>query len=428
MDATSVAVVGAGLAGLRAADRLAAAGHDVAVFEAESTVGGRVRTHREGPYRFDRGFQVLFTSYPELREAVPLEQLDLRTFPPGAVVCRPNHRATLADPLRDPTKAIETAFSRDITVGDKLRVLGLARHLRGESPDAIATPGDATIEAYLRERGFSRRFVANFAAPFFGGITLDRSLQTSSRVFEFAFSMLARGRAAVPADGMGALPALLADQARENGATIHTETPVEAVQTDGDGVDLVTADGTHEVAAAIVAADPPTSARLTGVDAIPTTGRACVTQYLRLPSSSPLADQSHIHLNAAGEIPNQVAVMSAVAPEYAPDDEVLLAATTLGERTESDDDLFETTRGVLRGWYPEASFEALEHLHTERCPFAQFDQPPGFAERLPDVRAPEGAVYLAGDYTRGSSINGAVESGRLAAEAVLDDLTPERPR
>ncbi|MFB6124834.1 MAG: NAD(P)/FAD-dependent oxidoreductase [Halanaeroarchaeum sp.] len=427
MDARRVAVVGAGLAGLRATDRLADA-HEVTVFEAESTVGGRVRTRREGPYRFDRGFQVLFTSYPELRDAVPLEQLDLRAFPPGAVVCRPNHRATVADPLRDPANAVETAFSRDLTIGDKLRVLGLARDLRGTSPEAIRHHDDRTIEAYLSERGFSRRFVEHFAAPFFGGITLDRSLQTSSRVFEFVFSMLATGRAAVPADGMGALPALLVGQAREKGARIQTETPVESVRATDGGAELVTAERTHTVDAVVVAADPPTSARLTGVGAIPTTGRACVTQYLRLPASSPLADQAHIHLNAGGKIPNQIAVLSAVAPEYAPDDEALLAATTLGDREESDDELFETAQGVLRQWYPEASFEALDLLHTERCPFAQFDQPPGVADRLPDVRAPDGAVYLAGDYTRGSSINGALESGRLAAEAVLDDLTRERPR
>jgi monoamine oxidase len=40
---------------------------------------------------------------------------------------------------------------------------------------------------------------------------------------------------------------------------------------------------------------------------------------------------------------------------------------------------------------------------------------------LPDVRDPDGRVYLAGDYTRWSSIQGALESGRVAAEAAAAD-------
>ncbi|MBI5087387.1 MAG: FAD-dependent oxidoreductase, partial [Actinobacteria bacterium] len=41
-----VVVIGAGLAGLRCATDLVAAGHDVVVLEARSRVGGRVWSHR----------------------------------------------------------------------------------------------------------------------------------------------------------------------------------------------------------------------------------------------------------------------------------------------------------------------------------------------------------------------------------------------
>lgn len=422
-----VAVVGGGVAGLRAADRLASAGASVRLYEREATVGGRVRTERRGDYRFDRGFQVLFTSYPELREAVDLDALDLRSFPPGAVVCRPNHRALVADPRREPSALVETAFTRDLTIGDKLRVLRLARDLGGRSTADIGGDRDLSIEQYLDERGFSRRFLENVAVPFFGGITLDRSLGTDSRVFEFVVGMLATGRAAVPADGMGAVPAQFADAARTAGATIEAEATVRAVQHVAEGVEIDVDGSTVEADVAIVATDPPTSADLTGVDAIPTEGKGCVTQYLGLPDGTPLDDEAHIHLNAASAVPNQVVPISTVAPEYAPDDALLLSATTLADpeaATEADaTTLFERTRAVLRDWYPEGSFESLELLETVRCPFAQFAQPPGFADDLPDVRAPAGPVYLAGEYTQQSSINGALKSGRLAAEAVLDDAT-----
>lgn len=421
MESIEVAVVGGGLAGLRAARRLAEDGATVRLFERESSVGGRVRSERRGEYRIDRGFQVLFTAYPELRDAVDLDELDLRTFPPGAVICSPNHRSVVADPRREPTALFETAFSRDLWIGDKFRVLALARELAAAPTGDGTEDRDTTIEEYLDARGFSDRFVERFAEPFFGGITLDRSLQTSSSVFEFVFSMLATGRVALPADGVGAVTAQLADRARSAGASVETDAAVTAVEATPRGAAIELDGDRLDVDAVVVAADPPTSAALTGVDSIPTTGKACVTQYLRLPAGNPIGEQSHLLLNAGGEVPNQVAPLSAVAPEYAPDDEILLSATTLGDREEPDRELFEITRTTLGRWYPEASFESMDLLETVRCPFAQYAQPPGYRDSLPDVRAPEGPIYLAGDYTEQSSINGALESGRLAAEAIRED-------
>jgi uncharacterized protein with NAD-binding domain and iron-sulfur cluster len=60
----------------------------------------------------------------------------------------------------------------------------------------------------------------------------------------------------------------------------------------------------------------------------------------------------------------------------------------------------------------------VEAVHTAVVEFAQFGQPPGVHEKLPSNDAPEGNVFLAGDYTEDSSINGAMLSGRRAAELV----------
>lgn len=422
MSSSSVVVVGGGLAGLRAARELAAADYDVRLFEREPTVGGRVRTERTEEYQFDRGFQVLLTAYPEVQAALDLDALDLRRFPAGATICRPNHRSTIADPIRNPAKIFETAFSRDVTIGDKLRILSLTREFRSKSADEIFDGPDETIRESLRNRGFSNRFRSRFAAPFYGGITLDRSLSTSKRVFEFTFKMLAEGAAAVPAAGMGAITKQLADTAMETGVSIETEAPVESVTVSDGGV-TVDVDGSTEAAdAVIVAADPRTSATLTGVDSIPTEGKACLTQYVSVPSVNPISEQSHILVNAADERPNQIAPVSVVAPEYAPDDEVLLSATTLGDPSISEGELFERTQEVLASWYPEASFGSLALEETVHCDFAQFRQPPGVHETLPDTRDPDGPVYLAGDYTHDSSINGALASGHSAAAAVSEDL------
>ncbi|WP_122090825.1 NAD(P)/FAD-dependent oxidoreductase [Halalkalicoccus subterraneus] len=417
----NVVVVGGGLAGLVCARRLASEGADVTLFEQEPEVGGRVRSTREDGYTFDRGFQVLFTEYPAAKRELDYDALDLRYFTPGACLARPGERSVLSDPLRDPGAALESALNREISLGDKLRTLVLRRQLSTVDPEELFSGGDQSIRAALLERNFSEKFIENFAAPFYGGITLDRSLSSSAATFAYTFAMLSRGEIAVPAAGMGAIPDQLVDAARAAGATIETDREVEVV--DGDNVSVdgesITAD------AVVVAADPKRARELTGVESIPTEAQGCVTQWYSL--GAELDAGKRLLLDAAGEdgAPNQIVPHTAVAPEYAPDGETLLSATFLGEPSDSDSELTERTRRTLSAWYPERAFDSLTALHTDRVPFSQFVQPPGFYTTLPDVRAPEGSVYLAGDHTQWSSIQGAMKSGRVASEAVLEDSTSQ---
>ncbi len=416
---TEVVVVGGGLAGLVAARKLADGTDEVTLFERESTLGGRVRSEHADGFTFDRGFQVLFTSYPAVKQELALDSLSLRRFRPGAILARPGKRTTLADPLRDPSALTATLFNRDVTLWDKLRVFRLTREL-SRTPHAELFERDTeTIETALRDRGFSDKFVEQFAAPFYGGITLDRSLSSSRFIFEYTFKMLATGSIAVPAEGMGAIAAQLARTAREAGVSVEPETSVESVTANGDGVAVETSGETVTADAAIVATDPSTAQELTGVESIPTAGRACVTQHFALPETQALQTGRRLLLNAANERPNQVAHMSAVAPEYAPANSQLLSATFLGEQAHSDDELATEVRETLEAWFPENRFENLELLRTHRISFAQLEQGPGFLETQPGTEDPSGNVYLAGDYTTWSSIQGALVSGQRAARAVL---------
>ncbi|MBB6645787.1 NAD(P)/FAD-dependent oxidoreductase [Halobellus ruber] len=420
----SVVVAGAGLAGLVAARRLADAGADVTVYEERPGVGGRVRTETVEGFTLDRGFQVLFTAYPAVREELDLDGLDLRYFTPGAVIARPGSRSVLSDPLRDPRALLASIRNDEVTTTDKARTLLLRQHVGTRDEAGIFESHDRSIRAYLREWGFSEGYIENFVAPFYGGITLDRSLSTSKRVFEYTFKSLSEGRIAVPAAGIGAIPEQLADRARAAGASINCSEPVASIADRGDGVTVEAGSGSVDADAVVVATDPKAARRLTGVDAIPTDARGCVTQYYRLPTEMAPTTRRKLLLNAGDPSPNTVVPISEVAPEYAPDGEALLNATFLGAAAQGRDAdaLAEETRLTLEAWYPERDFSALELLRTHRIEFAQFDQPPGVHDDLPDHRAAGGRTYLAGDYTAWSGIQGAMRSGREAAEAVLRDL------
>ncbi|MFC7080857.1 NAD(P)/FAD-dependent oxidoreductase [Halorussus caseinilyticus] len=420
---TDVVVAGGGLAGLVASRHLAEAGADVRLFERQSDLGGRVRSLRRDGFVFDRGFQVLFTAYPAARRELDFDALDLRYFKPGAVVARPGERSTLADPFRDVDAALETAFNREVTLRDKLRVLELRRELADKPDREIFAGPDESTREYLRDRGFSDQFVENFAAPFYGGITLDRSLGTSKKVFEFTFKMLTVGRIAVPARGMAAVSEQLAETARDAGVEFVTDETVTDLDPHASDPEVELGRDSTSADAVVVATDPKQARELTGVESIPTDAKGCVTQYYAFDGPE-LDAGKRLLLNAESDAPNQVAQLSAVAPEYAPEDRNLLSATYLGVSDDPDEDLAARTTRTLDSWYPERRLD-LEPLHTSRIEFAQFAQPPGVHDGLPDVRAPEGPVYLAGEYTDASSLNAAMVSGREAAKRVARDFELE---
>lgn len=70
-----VGIVGAGMAGLAAARRLKAQGHEVVVFEKSRGFGGRVSTRRVGDYTFDSGTTSIAPRTPALHQMM-FEGLD----------------------------------------------------------------------------------------------------------------------------------------------------------------------------------------------------------------------------------------------------------------------------------------------------------------------------------------------------------------
>ncbi|MGN6485849.1 MAG: protoporphyrinogen/coproporphyrinogen oxidase, partial [Thermomicrobiales bacterium] len=240
VNAPTAVVVGAGIAGLIAANDLAAAGWQVRVLEAEDRVGGRVRTVRSyDGFLLDRGFQVLLSAYPALRRRVDLDALGVRPFTAGASIWTGKRLVPLADPLRHPAAIVRDLSSPVFPLGDKLRLAQWALEVRragwrSAAEAACEAPEDRSALAALQTRGFSDAFIDRFARPFWGGITLDPALGVAEGVMNFTLKMFAEGRAVLPVDGMQAVPDALA--ATLPAGAIQTGTRVESLIESGGRV------------------------------------------------------------------------------------------------------------------------------------------------------------------------------------------------
>jgi phytoene dehydrogenase-like protein len=409
-----VIVVGAGLAGLTCAKVLTERGAEVVVFEVSDGVGGRVRTDESSGFLLDRGFQVYFTAYPVSKRHLDHAALDLKPFDPGAIIHRGRKRNILSDPVRDPKALTPSLLSDAATFPDKLRTLRLVADNvseRAETAGELDGTDSSSLE-YLRSYGFSERIIDDFYRPFYGGIFLDRSLSTSSRVLRFTLKMLSTGKTSVPARGIGEIPKQLA--ARLTLDAVRTESPVLRLLRDGERVVGVETPGEqHEADAVVMATDARASRKLTGC----ATPEGSVGQLCVYYAAQGVRSGKKIVLNAEeGGFVNNAVEISAVAPLYAPRGQHLLSVVALGGFDLPDEEVYRRGVADVTRWYPEAD---LTPLAIYRVPYAQFPQPPGVHEELPENRTSTPGLVLAGDYTEDSSINGSMLSGEKAAGEVM---------
>lgn len=408
-----VVVIGAGVSGLTCAKELHAGGVECVVFEAADGVGGRVRTDEVDGFLLDRGFQVLLTAYPEAARQLDYHTLDLKPFEPGSLIRTAGGLHCLADPWRSPGQALNTVFAPIGGFADKLRI-GRLRWASGRgSIESIFEGPDRTTLAELRRLGFSADMVDKFLRPFLGGVFLDRELQTSSRLLYFLFRMFSNGDTVLPAGGMGMISDQLASYLPDDAIRLN-----ESVSEIASDRVILQSGEVISCSRIVVATEQPAAAKLLPELTSDRLPRSVHCVYFSAPES-PVRKRMLVLNGTASGLVNNLCVPNLVSASYGPAGRALISATVLGADG-SDDTLQKQVVEEMRCWFGD-SVDSWNHLRTYNIPYALPNQtspafnPPQQPSKFRD------RLYVCGDYRINGSINGAMQSGRLAAEAILAD-------
>ncbi|OWA04091.1 oxidoreductase [Streptomyces sp. CS113] len=428
-----VVVVGAGIAGLAAAQRLTSAGVTTTVLEAAHTVGGRMATEKVDGFRLDRIGQLLSTAYPELRRTPGLDGLALLPFTPGVLLHSEgrHHRAGAPAGVRSARGALHAVRALASaprampapraragaplgTAVDQARLgAALARLAHTPAERLLARPELPAARA-LAARGLPARTIDGFLRPLLAALLYDPDLTTSSRCADLALRAFAGGRLALPEGGAESLPEHLARSLPPG--TVHTGVRVTSVATNA----VTTAEhGVVRCRAVLVATDARAAAELLPGLRVPDFHPVTVVHHT---TDEPTTTGAALLLDAdRGGPVAHTAQISQVDPSRAPAGRTLVSSTVLGPPPSGLDAAVRIHLARLYGT-PTDRWETLAVHHTPEAVPAM--RPPHDPRR--PVRLLAG-LYVCGDHRDTSTAQGALHSGHRASAAILTDLGAGRP-
>lgn len=399
---TDIVIIGAGIAGLACAMKLKKNNRNFIIIEQSDRVGGRVGSIKENEYIFDLGFQVYNTEYYETNSLLDLKELKLKVFKPGASIYNGRRFEILSDPFRDPSTIFETFFSGMTTFKDKIKILTLKRALSSYCISEDQSE-DMTTLKYLKSYGFSNKIINGFFKPFFSGIFLENQLETSSKFFKNVFSNFNKGYAAVPINGMQAIP----DQMVKNlnphnlllgNKVIEAKNPEKIVLENNEIIEakyMVLTGGSNSLV----------NNHIVEFNSVRT---------FYFSSRVKVKHPKYINLFPYDSLINNIAILSSVSENYSPNGNTLFSITII-ESDLSKSELIDIIQDKLSTYYGDekSNYIFMKEINIKQ---ATIKQKTGYFDlKIEDKKN----ILFAGDYTTYGSIEGAVVSGIKTAEKLI---------
>lgn len=432
MTGRQIIVIGAGVAGMVAARRLAQQGHSVRVLEAGAVPGGRVGERRVRDIRFNAGARLVY-AFSEAFNAL-LDEVGLTS----ALV--PVRRLSAECVGRNDSWTVElmpgpkSLLTPGLSLAERLRFMpfGLktlaARY--GANPDDAASTlaeDDVTLADHIRAKlgpGVLERMVA----PVFRGTRCWDPDEVSAAFFASTTPhLVGRDTVNVFHGGMGRLPQALAE-----GITVECGARVRAVDAPEDGtcrvyVERDGKEATCEADLIVCATEGAVAARLFAD--LPTQDSAFLASvrynalgivHYQLNRQVEPAMQFFTR-DAAGGIATwqQIAGNEGQAPQlYA---QLSPEAVEEAKRRSMTDRLDELVAQRLRGLYPDLDRDCVD-LHNQWIEHMLPVFYPGYARAMAGFRDSQSAmrrkVYFCGDYLAQALLTGAAASGERAAHDI----------
>lgn len=382
-------VIGAGLAGLSAALTLQEAGVEVTLLDSSDRTGGRVASDLIDGFILDRGFQLINMNYPEIKRWGIGSELDFQVAPRSVRVSYGSKYVNLGDPRTSPLSIFSTISGSLPSKVAFLRYL-LTKPEQSES-----------VEDHLLRSG-TKDLYKKVLKPFLQGVFLADPSRVSAVVGREVIGTFIAGKSGIPAKGVGSLAVALTKRVK----SLQLNTRVEQIQ----GSVVVTSKGKIEADKIILATDLTTAGQLLGFSQV-TPLLSATTWYHATETAPSTTAELVIDSQARGPVVNSI-VISNLSKEYAPPGQHLISSTTIAHASES-----EVRRHLALMWGSSTEkwrFLAKYEIHSALPLFA-----PG-AESVKGSRVNDD-IYCAGDYLTAPSQNGALLSGRLAAQELLLD-------
>jgi phytoene dehydrogenase-like protein len=383
---TEVLIVGAGLAGLSAAIHLEAAGVEVTVIESSDRAGGRVASDVIDGFICDRGFQLINAQYPALQELNVIRELDFIEAPRVIEVSLGDRRHVIGDPRQVPWTALNKATG---TIPEKIALLRFiaSRPKSGESIGQALRNTGTCYERVLR--------------PFLQGVFLTDPDNVDALYGHSIIKSFVSGRPSVPRSGVGELSKALAKRV----GNIVYETRVDGIEQRS----VHTNNGTYTANKILIATDATTATQLLGLTEVPRMA-GCITWYHADAVNPSGSGRLVVDGQRRGPIINSV-VMSDISSSYAPANQHLISTTTDLNVTESD---VRRHLAILWGvdtyaWQFIAKYEIPAALPIHNI-----------GRALSQSMKINEHHFVAGDHRGVPSQQGALFSGRLVAQLLLN--------
>ncbi|MGD0647215.1 MAG: hydroxysqualene dehydroxylase HpnE, partial [Acidobacteriaceae bacterium] len=443
-----VLILGAGAAGLAAAVALSGAGARVSLLERKPFVGGRAYSYPHPALgEIIDSQHVLLGCCTNLIDLCNLSGAsqhirwyDTITFLEPSTRSTPTRRSDIA-PIALPSpghSALSFLRAPMLTTADRYRIaLGLLDFFRSY-PTSDAEP----FSAWLQRTHQTERAIRHFWEPIIVSTlndTFDRcSTRYAGQVFHESFlKSAAGGRLGIPSQPLSDFYASVAQLAAQQGTALHPRTSIDRITRLPKGLWQVTASNgdRHHAPSLLLALPFEQTARLLATlpeDAAPRRRiEPLLTHFTHAPITTvhlwfdrPVTDLEHAALlDTRIQWMFNKTLIRRFETADAPQGQYLelVISASFRELRQTSEEILAFVLVELARFFPAVREATLLKSGVLKEARATFSVTPGLDRFRPTPEAPGDSLYLAGDWTLSgwpSTMEGAVRSGRLAAESI----------